>query len=46
MFENKVVRKVFEAKRGEITGEWRRLRSVELNALNYYPNKIKDIKSR
>ena len=34
MLENKVLRKIFEAKRDEITGEWRKLH----NALYSSPN--------
>jgi hypothetical protein len=30
VFENRVLRKVFGPKRGEVTGEWRRLRKEEL----------------
>jgi hypothetical protein len=30
MFENKVLRKKFRPKRGEVTGEWRRLHNKEL----------------
>ena len=40
MFENKVLRKIFGAKRDEITGECRKLHSVELHAL-YSPDIIK-----
>ena len=32
LFENKVLRKIFGAKRDEITGEWRMLRNAELHA--------------
>ncbi|KAJ4445244.1 hypothetical protein ANN_07045 [Periplaneta americana] len=34
MFENKIVRKIFEAKRDEVTGEWRKLHNAELHALD------------
>jgi hypothetical protein len=27
VFENKVLRRIFRPKRGEVTGEWRRLRN-------------------
>ena len=30
VFENKVLRKIFVAKRDEFTGEWRRLREMNL----------------
>ena len=46
MFENKVLRKIFGAKRDEITGEWRTLHNAELHALYSSPNIIMSIKSR
>ena len=46
MFENIVLRKIFGAKRDEITGEWRKLQNTELNALYSSPNIIRDLKSR
>ena len=47
MFENKVLRKIFGAKRDdEITGEWRKLHNVELHALYSSPNIIRNLKSR
>ena len=46
VFENKVLRKIFRAKRDEITGEWRKLSNAELHALYYSPNIIRDLKSR
>ncbi|KAJ4451108.1 hypothetical protein ANN_02548 [Periplaneta americana] len=33
VFENKVLRKIFGAKRDEVTGEWRKLHNTELHAL-------------
>ncbi|KAJ4429316.1 hypothetical protein ANN_26320 [Periplaneta americana] len=33
VFENKELRKIFGAKRDEVTGEWRKLHNVELHAL-------------
>ena len=33
MFEKKVLRKIFGAKKDEITGEWRKLHNAELHAL-------------
>jgi hypothetical protein len=30
VFESRVLRKIFGAKRDEVTGEWRRLRNEEL----------------
>ena len=44
MFENKVLRKIFGAKRDSITGEWRKLHNPELHALYSPPNIIKDLK--
>ena len=46
MLENKVLRKIFEAKKDKITGEWRKLHNVELNALYSLPNIIRSLKSR
>ena len=45
-FENKVLRKIFGAKKDEITGEWRKLRNAELHALYSSPNIIRRLKSR
>jgi len=33
MFENLVLRRLFGPRRDEVTGEWRKLHNVELNAL-------------
>ena len=46
MFENKVLRKIFGAKRDKITGEWRTLHNAELHALYSSPNVIRNLKSR
>ncbi|KAJ4429604.1 hypothetical protein ANN_21790 [Periplaneta americana] len=46
VFENKVLRKIFGAKRDEVTGEWRKLHNAELQALYFSPDKIRNIKSR
>ncbi|KAJ4425767.1 hypothetical protein ANN_27390, partial [Periplaneta americana] len=46
VFENKVVRKIFWAKRDEVTGEWRKLHNAELHALYSSPDIIRNIKSR
>jgi len=35
--ENKVLRRVFGAKRDEVTGEWRKIHNVELNYLYSSP---------
>ncbi|KAJ4443915.1 hypothetical protein ANN_05702 [Periplaneta americana] len=46
VFENKVLRKIFGAKRDEVTGEWRKLHNIELHALYSSPDIIRTIKSR
>ncbi|KAJ4429847.1 hypothetical protein ANN_22051 [Periplaneta americana] len=46
VFENKVLRKIFGAKRDEVTGEWRKLHNIELHALYSSPDIIRNIKSR
>ena len=46
VFENRVLRKVFGAKRDEVTGEWRKLHNEELNDLYSLPNIVRVIKSR
>ena len=46
MFKNKVLRKIFWAKRDKITKEWRKLLNVEPHALYSSPNIIKNLKSR
>ena len=46
MFKNKVFRKIFGAKRDEITGEWRKLHNAELYALYSSRNIIRNLKSR
>ncbi|KAJ4452201.1 hypothetical protein ANN_03719, partial [Periplaneta americana] len=46
VFENEVLRKIFGAKRDEVTGEWRKLHNIELHALYSSPDIIRNIKSR
>ncbi|KAJ4440696.1 hypothetical protein ANN_08844 [Periplaneta americana] len=46
VLENKVLRKIFGAKRDEVTGEWRKLHNAELHALYTSPDIIRNIKSR
>ena len=38
VFENRVLRRIFGPKRGQLTGEWRRLHGEELNDLSSSPN--------
>jgi hypothetical protein len=45
-FENRVLRRIFGPKRGEVTGEWGKLHNEELNDLYSSPNIIRVIKSR
>ncbi|KAJ4444208.1 hypothetical protein ANN_05999 [Periplaneta americana] len=46
VFENNVLRKIFGAKRDEVTEEWRKLHNAELHALYPSPDIIRNIKSR
>jgi hypothetical protein len=46
VFENRVLKKIFEPKRDEVTGEWRKLHNVELRELYSSPSIIRIIKSR
>jgi hypothetical protein len=46
VFENTVPRRIFEAKKDEVTGEWRKLRSEEFHNLYSSPNIIRLMKSR
>ena len=46
VFENRVLREVFGAKRDEVTGKWRKLHNEELNDLYCSPNIVRGIKSR
>ena len=46
VFKNKVLRKIYGAKRNIITGEWRKLHNAELHALYSSPNIIRNLKSR
>jgi len=46
VFENRVPRRIFEAKRDEVTGEWRKLHNGELNNLYCSPYMFRVIKSR
>jgi hypothetical protein len=46
VFENKVLRRIFEPRRDEVTGDWRRLHNEEINVLYSSPNIVRVIKSR
>jgi hypothetical protein len=46
VFENSVLRRIFEPRRDEVTGGWRKLRNEEFHDLYSSPNIIRMIKSR
>ena len=46
MFENRVLRRIFGAKRDEVTGEWRKLHNEKLNDLYSSPSSVRVIKPR
>ena len=46
VFENKVLRKIFGAKKDEIMEEWRKLHNAALRALYSSPNITRSLKSR
>jgi hypothetical protein len=46
VFVNRVLRRIFEPKRDEVTGKWRKLHSEELHILYSSPNIVKQMKSR
>jgi hypothetical protein len=46
VFENTVLRRIFGPKRGDVTGEWRKLHNEKLHILYLSPNIITQIKSR
>jgi hypothetical protein len=45
-FENRVLRRIFGPKRGEVTGEWRKVHNEELPDLSPSPSVIRIMKSR
>jgi len=45
VLENRVFRRIFGAKRDEVTGEWRKIHNEELNDLYCSPNIVRVIKS-
>jgi hypothetical protein len=46
VFENRVLWGIFGPKRDEVTGEWRKLHTEELDDLYSSPNNVQVIKSR
>ena len=46
VFENRVLRRVFGPKRGEVRGEWRKLHNEELSDLYALSNIVREVKSR
>jgi hypothetical protein len=46
VFENRLFRKIFEPKKDEVTGGWRKLHDEDLHNLYSSPNIIKIITSR
>jgi hypothetical protein len=46
VFENRVLRGIFEPKRNEVTGSWRKLHNGDLYNLYSSPNIIRMIESR
>jgi hypothetical protein len=46
VFENRVLRRIFGPTRDVVTGEWRKLHNEELHILYFFPNIIRQVKSR
>jgi hypothetical protein len=46
VFENREFGGIFGPRRGEVTGEWRKLHNEELNDLYCSPNIVRVVKSR
>jgi hypothetical protein len=46
VFENRVLRRIFEPKRDEVTGEWRKLHNEEFHDLYSSPSIIRIIKAK
>jgi hypothetical protein len=44
VFENRVLRRMFESKRDEVTGSWRKQHNLELYNLYFSPNTVWMIK--
>ena len=45
VFDNRVLRRIFEPKRDDVTWEWRKLHNEELNDMYSSPNIVRAIKS-
>jgi len=46
VFENRALRRIFGPRKDEVTGEWRKLYSEEVNDLYCSPNIVREIRSR
>jgi len=46
VFENRVLRRVLQPKRDEVTGEWRKLHNEELSGMYSLPINVRVVKSR
>jgi hypothetical protein len=46
VFENRVLRRIFEHKRDDLTREWTKLLNEDLHTLYLAPNTIRQIKSK
>jgi hypothetical protein len=46
VFENRVLKRIFEPRRDEVTGEWRKFHDKELHVVYSSPNIIRIIKPR
>jgi hypothetical protein len=46
VFKNRVLRRIFGPRRGEMTGRWRKLHNEELRNIYFSPNIIIMVKSR
>jgi hypothetical protein len=46
VFEKRVMSRIIEPKRDNVTGEWRKLHTEELNVLYFLPIIVRVIKSR
>jgi hypothetical protein len=44
--ENRLLKRIFEPKRSEVAGEWRKLHNMELHNLYLSQNKFRQNKSR